>query len=87
MVSGQGGLSGIRRGGRTFGWLGLKVHPDRSSVRKISEDSFTEEVTVEGNAVFEGGLKFVASGSNNNFNSTDSADQGVIGERLERLFE
>ena len=87
MVRGQGGLSGLLRRGRTFGGLGLQYQPDGSSVINIFEGSFTEEVTVEGNAVFEGGLKFVASGSNNNFNSTDSADQGVIGERSERLFE
>ena len=52
MVCGQVGLTGISRGGRTFGGLVLKVKPAGSSVRNIFEDSCTEEVTVVGKAVF-----------------------------------
>ena len=61
MVFGRGGLSGIYRGGRTFGWLRLQVHPDGSSVSNVFEGSFTEEVTVSGKAIFERGLKFLSS--------------------------
>ena len=52
MVCGVKGLSGLRRGGRTFGGLGLKGHPDVSSVRNIFEGSFTEEGTGSGKAIF-----------------------------------
>ena len=75
MVCGQGGLSGLRRGGRTFGELGIQGPPEISSVRNILEGSFTEEVTVLGNGIFEGRLKFEASEARNNFNTTASADR------------
>ena len=52
MVCGRGGLSGICRGGRTFGGLGLQGHPDGSSVSNIFEGSFTEEGAVSGKAIF-----------------------------------
>ena len=45
MERGQGGLSGISRGGRTFGGLGMKGQPDRSSVINIFEGFITEEGT------------------------------------------
>ena len=35
MVCGQGGLSGLRRGGITVGGLGMKGQPDGYSVRNI----------------------------------------------------
>ena len=44
----QEGISGIIRGGRTFGGLGLQGQPDGYSVRNILECSFTEEVMVTG---------------------------------------
>ena len=52
VVCGRGGLSGICRGGRTFGGLGLQGHPDGSSVSNIFEGSFTEEGAVSGKAIF-----------------------------------
>ena len=60
MVSGQGGLSGLRKGGRYFGGLGLQVHTDGSLVRNIFADSFTEEGTGTGRDIFEGGFNFSA---------------------------
>ena len=61
MVCGQGGLYGIRRGGKTFGGLGLQYQSDGSSVRNIFECPFTEEGMVLGKAIFELGFKFSAS--------------------------
>ena len=58
MVCGRGSLSGIYRGGITFGGLGLKGQPDVSSVRNIFENSFTEEGTGAEKETFEGGFKF-----------------------------
>ena len=75
MVCGQGGLSGIRIGGRTFGGLGLQGQPDGYSVRNIFADSFTEEVTGVGKDIFEGGFKFADSEARHNFDSADSAFQ------------
>ena len=67
-----GGISVIRRGGRTFCGLGLQVHPDGSLVRNIFEDSCTEEGTGAGKGIFEGGFKFASSEERNNSDSTDS---------------
>ena len=57
-------------------------------MRNIFEDSFTEEVTGAGKAIFEGGFKFVASEARNKFDSTASSYQGEIEEQLldPRLF-
>ena len=52
VVCGQGGIPGIRRGGRMFDGLGIQFHPDESSVRNIFEGSFTEEGTVAGKYIF-----------------------------------
>ena len=76
----QGGLSGICRGGRTFGGLGLQVQPDGSSVSNIFEGLFTEEGTGSGKAIFKGGFKFSASETTEKFDSTYSIDQGEFGE-------
>ena len=54
---------------------------DRYSVRNIFEDSFTEEGTESGKAMFEGGFKFAASEARKNFDSTYSSYQGDIWER------
>ena len=61
MLCGQGGLSGLLRGGRSFGGLGLQGHPDGSSEINIFDDSCTEEGTEAGEDIFEGGFKFAAS--------------------------
>ena len=55
------GLSGLIRGGRKFGGLGLQIQHNGYSERNIFEDSCTEEVTVAGKYIFEGGFKFLAS--------------------------
>ena len=61
MVCGLGGLSGLCRGGRTFGGLGLQRQPDGSSERNVFDDSCTEEGTVAGDAIFEGRLNISVS--------------------------
>ena len=81
MVYGQWGISGLSRGGRQFGGLGMQGQPNEYSVRNIFEGSFTEEVTVEGNAIFEEGFKFSASEARKKFDSAASVDQGAIGEQ------
>ena len=81
MIRGQGGRSGLHRGGKTFGGLGLQGQSDGSSVRNIFEGSFTEEVTVSVKAVFEVVLKFEASEAGKNFDRTDSVYKEEIGER------
>ena len=53
----------------------MKCHPDGSSVRNIFEDSFTEEVTGSGKAIFEGAFKFSAFEAMKKFDSTSSAVQ------------
>ena len=75
MVCGREGLSGLSRGGRPFGELGLQCQPNGSSVRNIFEGSFTEEGTGSGKAVFEGVFKFVASEARKKSNSTASVVQ------------
>ena len=75
MVYGRGGLSGLLRGGRTFGALGMQGHPGESSMRDIFEYSFTEEGTGPGKAIFEVGFKFSASEERKKFDSTASAVQ------------
>ena len=82
MLSGSGKVgyvggyrSGLRRGVRKFGGLGLQGKPDGYSVRNMFEGSFTEEGMGEGNAIFEGGFKFAASEARNNVDITDSAVQ------------
>ena len=82
MVYERGGLSGLRREGRTFGGLGLQGYPDGYSVRNVFEGSFTEDGTGSGKSFFEGGFKFAASESRKKFDSTASADRGAIGEQL-----
>ena len=49
----------------------MKVQPDGSSVRNIFEGSFNEGVMGSGKTIFEGGITFAASGTRNNFYSTD----------------
>ena len=73
MICGQGGISGIPTGGRTFGGLGLQSQPDGSSVRNSFEYSCTAEGMGAGKAIFNGGFKFAASEARNKFDSTDSA--------------
>ena len=73
MVCGRGGISGLCIGGIKFGGLGLQDHPDGSSVSNIFEGSFTEYVTGSVKAIFEGGLKFSASGARKKFDNTNSA--------------
>ena len=80
MVYGKGGLSGLHRGGRTFDGLGLKFEPDGSSVRTIFKGSLTEEGTISGNAIFEGGFKFSASETRKKFDRIASVDRVAIGE-------
>ena len=75
MVCGRGGLSGLYRGGRTFGGLGLQSQPDGSSVRNSFEDSCTAEGMGAGKAIFNGGFKFAASEASKKFDSTASAVQ------------
>ena len=62
----------LRRGGITFGGLGLKGEPAGSSERNIFEISYTEEVTGAGKAIFEVRFKFVASEARKKFDSTAS---------------
>ena len=64
-----------------FGGLGLKVQPDGSSVGIIFEDSFNEEGTGAGKAIFEIGCKFSALESMKKFNSTASEERGAVGEQ------
>ena len=80
MVCEQGGLSELRRGGRTFGGQGLQGQPYGYSVSNIFEDSFNEEVTGEGNYIFELGFKFLASKERKNLNSIASEERGLIGD-------
>ena len=61
MVCVQRGISGLRIGGRTSGWFGMKGQPDGYSVRNIFEVLFTEYLMGSGKAIFEGGFKFEAS--------------------------
>ena len=72
MLCGQGSLSGLRRGGRTFGGLGLQGQPDGSPVRNIFEYSCTEEGMGTGKDIFEGAFKFFASEAREKFEITDS---------------
>ena len=55
-----------------FGGLGMQGYPDGSSKKNIFEDSFTEEGTGVGNAIFEGGFKLVPCEVRNKFNCTAS---------------
>ena len=73
MVCRQVGISGLRRGGRTFGGLGMQGHTDGSTVRNMFEGSFTEEETGAGKDIFEGRLKFSASEARHNFDRIYSA--------------
>ena len=50
--------------------IGLQGQPDGSSVRKHFESSCRKDGTGSGKAIFEVGLKFSASESRKNFNST-----------------
>ena len=43
LLYGKGGLTGLRRGVRMFGGLGMQVQTYISSVRNIYEGSFTGE--------------------------------------------
>ena len=86
MVRVQGGISGLRIGGRTFFVLGLKDQLDGSSVRDIFEVSFTEDVKGAEKDIFEGLFRFSASVSRKMFDSTASEYQGAIGERSGRNF-
>ena len=75
MVCGGGGLSELYRGRRTFGELGLQSRSDLSSVRNCFEGSFTDEITVSGRTMFEGGCKSAASEARKKFKSTASEFQ------------
>ena len=75
MVCGRGGLSGLHRGGRKFGGLGMQGQPDESSVRNIFEGSFTEDGTGSGKDIFEVGLMFAYSDARKKFDGTDSSVQ------------
>ena len=75
MVYGQGGLSGLCRGGRTFGGLVLQGRPAGSLVINILEYSCTEEGTVVGKDIFEGVFNSAASEARKKFNRTASAVQ------------
>ena len=61
VICGRGGIYVIHRGGRTFGGLVLQGQPDRSLEKNIFDGSCTEEGTVAGEAILEGGLKFAPS--------------------------
>ena len=61
MVCVGGGLSGLRRGGRTFDRMGLQGQPDGYSVRNMFEGSFTEEGTGAAKYIFDRGFNFAAS--------------------------
>ena len=80
MVYGQGGISGLHRGGRTFGGLGMQFHPDGYSVRNIFEGSLNEKGKGSGRDIFEGGFKFSASETRKKFDSTASVYWVAIGE-------
>ena len=82
MVCRRGGLSGLQRGGRTFGGLELQGQSDGSSESNMFEGSFTEDGTVAVKVIFEGGFNFAAAEARKKFDSTASADRGAIGERL-----
>ena len=82
VVCGGGHLSGLLRGGRTFGGLGLQDNSDGSSVRNIFEYSCTEEGTGVGKGISKGGFKFSAFEARKNFDSTTSAYQREIREQL-----
>ena len=58
MVCGVGDLSGIRRGCRTFGGLGMQGYYNGSSVKNIFEDSCIEEGTGVGRLYSKGGSIF-----------------------------
>ena len=75
MVCGQGGISGLRRGGITFGGLQLQGRPDGYSVRNIFEYSCTEEGTGIGKAIFEGVFGFSDSKERKKIDSTASVVQ------------
>ena len=70
MVCGQGGLSGLRIGGRTFGGLGFQDHTYGYSEINIFEYSCTEEGTGAGKAIFDIKIKFSASEARKKFDST-----------------
>ena len=81
MVCVGGVLSGLCRGVRDFGELGLQGQTDGSSVRNIFECSFTEVGTGSVKAIFKGGFKFSASEARNNFDRTPSLYRGAIGDQ------
>ena len=58
VICGRGGLSGLHRGWRLFGGLGLQDQSDGYSVRNVIEVSFTEEVTATGKYIVEGGFMY-----------------------------
>ena len=75
VVCGQGYLSGISRGGSTFGGLGLQGQPYGYPERNILDDSCTEDGTVARKAIFEVGFKFEASEARKYSDSKASAVQ------------
>ena len=75
MVCEQGGISGLRILGRTFGGLVLQGQPGGSSERNIFEYSCTEEETGAVKAIFEDGFNFVTSKARKKFNIAASAVQ------------
>ena len=62
----------------------MQGHPDGSSVRNIFVGSFTEEETVAGNGIFEGGFKLSASEASKKLDIPSSEYRGVIGYKLGR---
>ena len=88
VVFGRGGISVLRRGGRTFGGLWMQGKPDRYSVKNIFEGLFTEEIKLAEKDIFEIFFKSADSEARKKFDSTDSVDQGAIGEQSGgRFFE
>ena len=87
VLCGQEGLSGLRKGGRTFGILGLQGQLDGYLVQFYLKGSFTQQGMAEIESIFEGFFKFATSAENKFFDSTDSADWVAIGERPRSDFE
>ena len=59
----------------------MQGQSDGSSVRNISEGSFTEELTEAVKAIFEGGFKDSASEARKKFDVIASSDRVIIGEQ------
>ena len=71
----QGAHSGLHRGGRKFGGLGLQGQPDGYPARNIFKGSFTEDRTEAGKDISEGVFKYTASDSRKKFDRIASTVQ------------